>query len=106
MKRNLTAILGMMVALAALVFVVTGCTSNPLSPAIDNTGGESNSPGTEAMLSEAEIDGDLINDDIMTGGSMEKERPDIVEFEPGMEPEVEIPERVDAADFTEDDFTR
>jgi hypothetical protein len=105
MQRNTSAILGMMVVFATFVFVVIGCTSsNPVNPVIDNSGGQ-NSPGTDAILNDDQIDIDDF-DDVIVGGNMEKEQPGIVEFIPGEEPEVEIPERVDAAEFLEQDITR
>lgn len=87
MKRNTAAIIGMMIVTAALILLVTGCsTSNPVSPTTADTGdGKSFSPGTEAILSEPEINSDLIDDDIMTGHNFDKPRPDFEEKE-GEEP--------------------
>jgi hypothetical protein len=84
MKRKASAIVGIMATLAVLVFIAAGCTgSNPVAPAVDNsTADQFQSPGNGAILSEPEIDADLIGDDIMTGAPMESSTPGIHEYDP------------------------
>jgi hypothetical protein len=110
MKRNKGAIIGMMIAMAALILLITGCSSsNPVSPtATDNSDGKSFSPGAEAILSEPEIDGDLIDDDIVTGNNFAKPRPDITDrerdqpYNPDTQPDIPT----DDADHLEGDIGR
>lgn len=110
MKRKTAAIIGMMIAMAALILLVTGCsTSNPISPsATDNSDGKSFSPGTEAILSEPEIDGDLTDDDIMTGHAFDKPRPDFNEKDEDepVNPEIQPDIPADDAEFLEADIER
>jgi len=80
MLRIKATTIGMMVAVAALIFIATGCTtSNPLSPT-DTSNDPKLSPGSEAILTGAEIDRDLVDDDLMTGEALNKIRPDFMEM--------------------------
>lgn len=106
MKRMTRVLTGMMIFTGAVILLITGCTAeNPVSPAIE--GGDSHySPGTEAILIQTEISGDMIGDDLMTIESMEKLTPEIVPF-PYDDPVEESPGvHVDDHDFIEQDFTR
>ncbi len=103
MKSVLT---GMVIFTGAAILLITGCTAeNPVSPAIDGTGGEYYSPGTDAILIQPEISGDILNGDLMTIESMEKSTPDVVVF-PYDDPVHPDPGVHIEADIMDQEFTR
>jgi hypothetical protein len=107
MSRNKGATIGILVAIAAIILFVIGCSSsNPVSPAVTDTeNGKDFSPGSEAIMSEPVIDGDLLNDDEFVGVVFDKSTPEIVQF-PRDEPLVPDPGDV-ASDpvFLDQDIT-